>query len=40
VVPVADSNDKPITAETEIDDPTDNAVAVSESDGDKKDSIC
>jgi hypothetical protein len=34
VVPVADSNDKPITAETELEDPTDNAVAVSESDGD------
>jgi hypothetical protein len=34
VVPVADSSDKPITAETELEDPTDNAVAVSESDGD------
>ena len=34
VVPVADSSDKPITTETELEDPTDNAVAVSESDGD------
>jgi hypothetical protein len=34
VVLVADSSDKPITAETELEDPTDNAVAVSESDGD------
>jgi hypothetical protein len=34
VVPVADISDKPITAETELEDPTDNAVAVSESDGD------
>ena len=34
VVSVADSSDKPITAETELEDPTDNAVAVSESDGD------
>jgi hypothetical protein len=34
VVPVADSSHKPITAETELEDPTDNAVAVSESDGD------
>jgi hypothetical protein len=34
VVPLADSSDKPITAETELEDPTDNAVAVSESDGD------
>jgi hypothetical protein len=34
ILPVADSSDKPITAETELEDPTDNAVAVSESDGD------
>jgi hypothetical protein len=34
VVLVADSSDKPITTETELEDPTDNAVAVSESDGD------
>jgi hypothetical protein len=32
VVLVADSSDKPITTETELEDPTDNAVAVSESD--------
>jgi hypothetical protein len=34
VVPVADCSDTPITAETELEDTTDNAVAVSESDGD------
>jgi hypothetical protein len=31
VVPVADSSDEPITTETELEDLTDNALAVSES---------